>query len=42
MNCVEGRGATLLVYRRGKRTKSDALKDFMAEGFEILALFKKD
>ncbi|MGD9874370.1 MAG: hypothetical protein AB7T27_08860 [Kiritimatiellia bacterium] len=38
---VEGRGDTLLIYRRGKRTKPEALRDFMAEGFEILALFKK-
>lgn len=37
---VEGQGHILLFYRHGKRVKAPALQDFMAEGFEVLGLFK--
>ncbi len=38
---MEGRDHTLLFYRRGKRIRPEVLKDFMAEGFEILKLFRE-
>lgn len=38
--CTEGNRERLVFYRAGRREKPEQMRSFLAEGFEILALFK--
>ena len=38
--CIEAQHNRLIFYRGGKRLKPDQIRDFMAEGFGVFAVFK--